>query len=159
VQPAERLLRRPGRGRESRGCLNRPMVRRCPYYFGAGMKPVFASTAAPKGASSVAFTMYPRFNIMLICATVSTDAVFVYVMGHDLQTGGENFVVPTDANFETAATLRKSALALSELWIMRPKLRRAGSFCSMPPGRSDPPSAAGRPDRADRLRARTHRPR
>jgi uncharacterized caspase-like protein len=115
VQPAERLLRRPGRGRESRGCLNRPMVRRCPYYFGAGMKPVFASTAAPKGASSVAFTMYPRFNIMLICTTVSTDAVFVYVTGHDLQIGGENFVVPTDANFETAATLRKSALALSEI--------------------------------------------
>jgi len=43
------------------------------------------------------------------------DAVLVYVTGHGLQIGGENFVLPTDANFDTAATLRKSALALNEI--------------------------------------------
>jgi uncharacterized caspase-like protein len=43
------------------------------------------------------------------------DAVLVYVTGHGLQIGGENFVLPTDANFDTAVTLRKSALALNEI--------------------------------------------
>ena len=43
------------------------------------------------------------------------DAVLVYVTGHGRRVGGENFVLPTDANFDAAATLRTSALALGEI--------------------------------------------
>jgi uncharacterized caspase-like protein len=43
------------------------------------------------------------------------DAVFVYVTGHGLQIAGQNFLPPTDANFDTGAMLRNSAVALDEI--------------------------------------------
>jgi uncharacterized caspase-like protein len=43
--------------------------------------------------------------------------VLVYFTGHGIQIGGQNFLLPTDAHFETAATLRNSAVPLEEMLI------------------------------------------
>jgi uncharacterized caspase-like protein len=45
------------------------------------------------------------------------DAVFVFIPRRGLQIGGQNFLLPTDATFDTAATLQNSALALDEIFV------------------------------------------
>src|SRR5215467_9169249 len=47
----------------------------------------------------------------------AASAVLVYFTGHGIQIGGQNFLLPVDANFDTAASLRSSAVPLETLMI------------------------------------------
>jgi uncharacterized caspase-like protein len=47
----------------------------------------------------------------------AANAVLVYFTGHGVQIGGQNFLLPADANFDTAANLRNSSLPLEEILI------------------------------------------
>jgi uncharacterized caspase-like protein len=47
----------------------------------------------------------------------AASTALVYFTGHGIQIGGQNFLLPTDANFETATTLRNSAVPLEEMLI------------------------------------------
>jgi uncharacterized caspase-like protein len=50
------------------------------------------------------------------------EAVLVYFTGHGLQIGGQNFLLPTDANFDTTATLQTSAVPLEEIFARAAKV-------------------------------------
>jgi Caspase domain len=50
------------------------------------------------------------------------EAVLVYFTGHGLQIGGQNFLLPTDANFDTTATLQTSAVPLEEIFTRAAKV-------------------------------------
>jgi uncharacterized caspase-like protein/uncharacterized protein YqhQ len=52
----------------------------------------------------------------------TASAVLVYFTGHGIQIGGQNFLLPVDANFDTAASLRSSAVPLEAILIRAAKV-------------------------------------
>jgi uncharacterized caspase-like protein len=52
----------------------------------------------------------------------AAGTVLMYFTGHGIQIGGQNFLLPADANFETATTLRNSAVPLEEMLIRLAKV-------------------------------------
>jgi uncharacterized caspase-like protein len=52
----------------------------------------------------------------------AASAVLVYFTGHGIQIGGQNFLLPVDANFDTAASLRSSAVPLETILIRAAKV-------------------------------------
>jgi uncharacterized caspase-like protein len=45
-----------------------------------------------------------------------SDRILVYFSGHGVQIGGRNYLLPTDANFDTATELQNSSVALDEIF-------------------------------------------
>ena len=60
------------------------------------------------------------------------DFALVYYAGHAVQIGGENFLVPTDVNYDNVETLNQSSMPLEPIFQRSAEMARVGSFCWTP---------------------------
>lgn len=88
-------------------------------------------------AENVAKADLRRIPALIAEQAAQADVVLVFYAGHGVETGGINYLVPTDATLDSDKALRSDALALADLTAAAAKARR-GALVIVDACRDDP---------------------
>ena len=88
-------------------------------------------------AENVAKADLRRIPTLIAEQAAQADVVLVFYAGHGVETGGVNYLVPTDATLDSDEVLRNDALALADLTASAAKARR-GALVIVDACRDDP---------------------